>query len=197
MFSFNPRSYERSDYHQDQFRKSFHCFNPRSYERSDKSMVLARWIVHQFQSTLLRKERRKTFYSTPVQSQFQSTLLRKERPIADNAGVTTCAVSIHAPTKGATWNWSIKDGSTRCFNPRSYERSDCCSRIYCNYIGWFQSTLLRKERRLFPDVEWPWPAFQSTLLRKERLVFCRQMQTIRQFQSTLLRKERHCQESAG
>ena len=33
-------------------------------------------------------------------------------------------VSIHAPTKGATLPGYRRHQSSRCFNPRSYERSD-------------------------------------------------------------------------
>ena len=55
-----------------------------------------------FQSTLLRKERRMTAEQEQQLNQFQSTLLRKERQQFDVSLFSAAAVSIHAPTKGAT-----------------------------------------------------------------------------------------------
>ena len=79
-------------------------FNPRSYERSDST-------IQDF---------------LEEQSKFQSTLLRKERPGGSDRVWVITLVSIHAPTKGATLNNQINSLLSYCFNPRSYERSDCC-----------------------------------------------------------------------
>ena len=55
--SFNPRSYERSDYPPALRRYTYNGFNPRSYERSDAFDEKQRQEKKEFQSTLLRKER--------------------------------------------------------------------------------------------------------------------------------------------
>ena len=78
------------------------CFNPRSYERSDASSSLLVQTIIMFQSTLLRKERPKWLETSDVWN----------------------AVSIHAPTKGATDVVRAKNVDMSGFNPRSYERSD-------------------------------------------------------------------------
>ena len=55
-------------------------FNPRSYERSDKSRLRVSVLC----------------------SKFQSTLLREERLSQKGYGIKEAAISIHAPTRGAT-----------------------------------------------------------------------------------------------
>ena len=120
-------------------------------------------------------------------------------------------VSIHAPTKGATISHLRTFTFYVCFNPRSYERSDCIglSQRLLNLVSIhaptkgatrmilrllllyrFQSTLLRKERRTAADIAHGCIQFQSTLLRKERLSHKEPAKSILKFQSTLLRKER-------
>ena len=147
-----------------------YSFNPRSYERSDILQLQPKIPLQQFQSTLLRKERQQTcdiFKSHTVVSihaptkgaththlfqrprhRFQSTLLRKERLSFTSVVSDVSRVSIHAPTKGATGSF--------CQLQRRY---------------WFQSTLLRKERLYSEETETITLEFQSTLLRKERRDF--------------------------
>ena len=78
---FNPRSHEGSDENLCFSVPLRHCFNPRSHEGSDDL-----------------ESRNKN----PPQ-RFQSTLPRRERLVRFTAAVCRFPVSIHAPTKGATW----------------------------------------------------------------------------------------------
>ena len=61
---------------------------------------------------------------------FQSTLPRRERHGALNYCFATLLVSIHAPTKGATYGAFNKLSVDRSFNPRSHEGSDCGARYF-------------------------------------------------------------------
>ena len=101
---------------------------------------------------------------------FQSTLPRRERHSAFAAINPSIVISIHTPTKGATWNNSTHTytvtaisihtptkGATCLniykprkdvnFNPHSHEGSDCRSRTRPTMITVFQSTLPRRERQ--------------------------------------------------
>ena len=121
---FNPRSYERSDKALDTAIKALIGFNPRSYERSDSGLFAGSLLQTLFQSTLLRKERPIVSMVKELFHVFQSTLLRKERRKFKSIGTDHNHVSIHAPTKGATKMLRNLRRMERCFNPRSYERSD-------------------------------------------------------------------------
>ena len=124
-----------------------------------------------FQSTLLRKERQRERLTDDEVNAFQSTLLRKERLPINPLGEVQKAVSIHAPTKGATTDGFMQADyiTVSIHAPTKGATSGRCSAV-CSGI-WFQSTLLRKERLdpvnfvLYTD------EFQSTLLRKERQQF--------------------------
>ena len=77
-----------------------------------------------FQSTLPRGERR---YPPPHPFdvlKFQSTLPRGERPKSNMDTIWINQVSIHAPTRGATYSKSKEDHKHVGFNPRSHEGSD-------------------------------------------------------------------------
>ena len=79
-------------------------------------------------------------------SWFQSTLPRGERPHLAAHRAVAVAVSIHAPTRGATlWkDWPAFIGS---FNPRSHEGSDISRISHSRKSYRFQSTLPRGERQ--------------------------------------------------
>ena len=77
--SFNPRSYTRSDVYTRQLQSPLHRFNPRSYTRSDVGQGANRRLNHSFNP-------RSYTMSDP-----------SDRPIE-----ILQAVSIHAPTRGAT-----------------------------------------------------------------------------------------------
>ena len=79
-FSFNPRSYKRSDCHNTHFLVSSSAFNPRSYKRSDFIQGNQKKMTIHFQSTLLQEERH------PIRYIFRIKY----------------TLSIHAPTRGAT-----------------------------------------------------------------------------------------------
>ena len=79
---FNPRSHEGSDHQDHGYRPHPGGFNPRSHEGSDKNGSS----------------------SAEVYIWFQSTLPRRERPMCASISFPiVTAVSIHAPTKGATF----------------------------------------------------------------------------------------------
>ena len=56
------------------------------------------------------------------------------------------SVSIHAPTRGATWSLGIPSIHAFCFNPRSHEGSDGAGDVQQLATYQFQSTLPRGER---------------------------------------------------
>ncbi len=60
---------------------------------------------------------------TPA-NKFQSTLPRGERLVHQRAWRRARAISIHAPTRGATWSWSSCTQTFTNFNPRSHAGSD-------------------------------------------------------------------------
>ena len=101
--------------------------------------------VVQFQSTLPRRERLTCVAVVTLPRSFQSTLPRRERQRGmEDAAMQTgfnprshegsdivagtvslgVYVSIHAPTKGATYIFLTVDCNHACFNPRSHEGSD-------------------------------------------------------------------------
>ena len=77
---FNPRSHEGSDFRFQTNDQGRLHFNPRSHEGSDKAAHISIVCGQLFQSTLPRRERRETSLHL----------------------MHICAISIHAPTKGAT-----------------------------------------------------------------------------------------------
>ena len=129
---FNPRSHEGSDH--STARRSFSSsdFNPRSHEGSDHfskaSITASKISIHAptkgatgkklhpyrrlgFQSTLPRRERPISVLINIKLRRFQSTLPRRERHQNETTGYQTALISIHAPTKGATFeNWSDGNG---------------------------------------------------------------------------------------
>ena len=106
-----------------------------------------------------------------MMTRFQSTLPRGERHFLDLRILRFQAISIHAPTRGATimvlhfhsifinFNPRSHEGSdfiegvlmdiVKNFNPRSHEGSDTCCSIRSSYYKRFQSTLPRGERQQF------------------------------------------------
>ena len=79
-----------------------------------------------FQSTLLQEERHCYFFTHITPLYFQSTLLQEERQHKVYAYVNANILSIHAPTRGATFLFG--------------------SNLHHFYL--FQSTLLQEERRI-------------------------------------------------
>ena len=102
-------------------------------------------------------------------SVFQSTLPRRERRTERAHLAWAADVSIHAPTKGATFHLLSFLKKSLSFNPRSHEGSDAENVIILSYICLFQSTLPRRERRSSRCMSRINSTFQSTLPRRERL----------------------------
>ena len=186
-------------------------FNPRSHEGSDGLTWNYELYTQAFQSTLPRRERPVTSLWKKSTRLFQSTLPRRERHIefivlktfeddfnprshegSDYViifGLRRAAISIHAPTKGATTAFSTKalfteisihaptKGATppsfcshltvRDFNPRSHEGSDGYEYLQSSehnisiHAPTKGATYYYKDRN---DME----KFQSTLPRRER-----------------------------
>ena len=78
-------------------------FNPRSYKRSDFYQQTHDIVTLQFQSTLLQEERLLCHLYVLLHCQFQSTLLQEERHESVCGRVPEQTISIHAPTRGATF----------------------------------------------------------------------------------------------
>ena len=144
---------------------------------------------------------------------FQSTLPRRERPAQADKQNKWNAVSIHAPTKGATGISIIIFFSNACFNPRSHEGSDdniieISKNQYVSIHAPTKGatpahTALRTLKTGFNPrshegsdqknvlLKWKIYLFQSTLPRRERPTAMPISQPCSVFQSTLPRRERH------
>ena len=99
-------------------------------------------------------------------------------------------LSIHAPTRGATYPSVYSYTLPSSFNPRSYKRSDFTQIILTGALSCFQSTLLQEERPNAAPVNTLSFDFQSTLLQEERQNTRASYTQIIFFQSTLLQEER-------
>ena len=100
---FNPRSHEGIDVQKLVDKLSdITDFNPRSHEGSDCGKGLQRSTTLLFQSTLPRGERLPIPQRQSERILFQSTLPRGERRSRSVYSLCHYAISIHAPTRGAT-----------------------------------------------------------------------------------------------
>ena len=143
--NFNPRSHERSD---DVYRCIGHVIvisiHAPTRGATVKAAITAPSITT-FQSTLPREERPDPRTLTYMVGTFQSTLPREERRDCLRCPPCLSAISIHAPTRGATNLFNEGDTESLFqstlpreerlyrilfpvpfynFNPRSHERSD-------------------------------------------------------------------------
>ena len=98
---FNPRSHERSDGYGPDDRETIRHFNPRSHERSDNVRMA---------------DLEKDLDFNPRSHERSDRSLRQFRRRA--------YISIHAPTRGATYTTFRMIICFLDFNPRSHERSD-------------------------------------------------------------------------
>ena len=166
-YYFNPRSHERSDLATQKLPLPHRYFNPRSHERSDKAQnYLKRYYIisihaptrgatsaspsqsndiRLFQSTLPREERQSNLTLCSFCLHFNPRSHERSDDVIISAAVIS-AISIHAPTRGATRKRDPAfvifqkfqstlpreerpiASATRLiisyFNPRSHERSD-------------------------------------------------------------------------
>ena len=120
---FNPRSHEGSDGFNIPFQVSEDGFNPRSHEGSDVETRQKTTKMLAFQSTLPRGERQSSSYITLQLEQVSIHAPTRGATFKPNGQNVDYIVSIHAPTRGATLH------SVRKL-----------------YIRLFQSTLPRGER---------------------------------------------------
>ena len=81
-------------------------FNPHSHEGSDRALGQMKTNGRLFQSTLPRRERLASMDNNLAVIQFQSTLPRRERRFWDRKNARGNWISIHTPTKGATFCYS-------------------------------------------------------------------------------------------
>ena len=167
--NFNPRSHEGSDWVRLPTCPAWRNFNPRSHEGSDTRTTRISDLIIPFQSTLPRGERRVADRYGVQFPEFQSTLPRGERRHLPHQRRQHQAISIHAPTRGATLHSEVSGGVAHIsihaptrgatasttstastpsnFNPRSHEGSDNVVWLVDLYQKLFQSTLPRGERR--------------------------------------------------
>ena len=143
-YSFNPRSYKRSDKLWSCASDLHYTFNPRSYKRSDIfscHLQPARQLsIHAptrgatlqsvhclkligFQSTLLQEERLQCARSVWLYIRFQSTLLQEERrKLVRKHGIVGAFQSTLLQEERRENPHFVEIIET--FNPRSYKRSD-------------------------------------------------------------------------
>ena len=154
---FNPRSHVGSDGACEDTLRYPTGFNPRSHVGSDAHVNNNHYLCNRFQSTLPRGERRS--HRTPLK-QIRSFNPRSHvgSDNLDTYKAKQIAVSIHAPTWGAT-----------CLDP-----SSVCAPL-------FQSTLPRGERPCLSSLASLNKRFQSTLPRGERLWHLSTQRTIISF----------------
>ncbi|RZB32344.1 MAG: hypothetical protein SRB2_04349 [Desulfobacteraceae bacterium Eth-SRB2] len=163
-----------------------------------------------FQSTLPHGERRQEMTELSPDISFNPRS-RTGSDLSDGKSGAECAVSIHAPARGATRSrtpWDIERlfqstlphgerhlqpihlAAPRRFNPRSRTGSDFRSQANGGAHELFQSTLPHGERRFGPAPATAFGAFQSTLPHGERPVHKSNQAACLLFQSTLPHGER-------
>ena len=98
-------------------------FNPRSHERSDLYQKKGYFSQIQFQSTLPREERQRTVLYRTCGRYFNPRSHERSDIVHCNC-FKYIGISIHAPTRGATFQQKGGRGGSQYFNPRSHERSD-------------------------------------------------------------------------
>ncbi len=166
-----------------------------------------------FQSTLPRRERQRVTAYNVTRNKISIHAPAKGATQDKLKELEASKISIHAPAKGATLHTAIIFPSLSNFNPRSREGSDNVPLDVSEMDTPFQSTLPRRERRLFSAIRSRIyiisihaPAkgatiyvadlvvlqflFQSTLPRRERRGCRIPSKIFTGFQSTLPRRER-------
>ena len=183
---------------------------PRRERRMMKGML---WLGFRFQSTLPRRERQRVTAYNVTRNKISIHAPAKGATQDKLKELEASKISIHAPAKGATLHTAIIFPSLSNFNPRSREGSDNVPLDVSEMDTPFQSTLPRRERRLFSAIRSRIyiisihaPAkgatiyvadlvvlqflFQSTLPRRERRGCRIPSKIFTGFQSTLPRRER-------
>ena len=123
----------------------FLYFNPRSHEGSDVLRRLPSAVLRYFNPRSREGSDILCFLIWPDSLAFQSTLPRRERRDSIDTAVSSAAISIHAPAKGATTinQWSMPTNIFQSTLPRR-------ERLWLSWglirVVKFQSTLPRRER---------------------------------------------------
>ena len=122
-----------------------------------------------FQSTLPRREWLDDFFANvyPLGISIHTPAKGVTKNI--NTGATGPTISIHTPAKGVTNIFDKRRFFGNYFNPHSREGSDRYEGLSSRRRGKFQSTLPRREWRLFICIYSSQSRFQSTLPRREWL----------------------------
>ena len=165
---FNPRSHEGSDdisinriYSNDMFQSTlprrerlksgdtlsgiaaFQSTLPRRERPVDAEIIQSAAV---FQSTLPRRERRQNMSPGCLTLWFQSTLPRRERHFLLGFFGVSAPVSIHAPTKGATYVNKAEAEKTEV-SIHAPTKGATWLQVFISESTLFQSTLPRRERR--------------------------------------------------
>ena len=169
----------------------FLYFNPRSHERSDQGTKLFKMLLYNFNP---RSHERSDYLSI---GNLHSIAISIHAPTRGATYLATAVlpfavcISIHAPTRGATMQMLPLSDRLCHFNPRSHERSDNYLINSQVFYLLFQSTLPREERPCSSISKIIKACiFQSTLPREERRITQQENTAREEFQSTLPREER-------
>ena len=124
VLRFNPRSHAGSDIRLAAHDRQHRRFNPRSHAGSDSICTGRQGITFSFNPRSHAGSDVRRAAAPARMVPFQSTLPRGERRAPLWQVHMLCDVSIHAPTRGATWGCRMARRRSSCFNPRSHAGSD-------------------------------------------------------------------------
>ena len=99
-------------------------FNPRTHEGCDTASPIIMPIISKFQSTHPRGVRHEYCVENVHGVEFQSTHPRGVRLCIRRNVVCASVISIHAPTRGATFSINYSMSNINNFNPRTHEGCD-------------------------------------------------------------------------
>ena len=133
---FNPRSHKRSDSAIICLITGNNHFNPRSHKRSDSTLHSRKKEIEQFQSTLPQEERRARSPPALRLSDFNPRSHKRSDLAFRHVGCQP-GISIHAPTRGATYRLCFLRPPQTYFNPRSHKRSDASAAAASSYPFYF------------------------------------------------------------
>ena len=126
---FNPRTHTGCDCRSFSFLriiKKFQSTHPHGVRHTDKALPV---ISNQFQSTHPHGVRPSAFRLPVFVFLFQSTHPHGVRHISKTISTRYIVVSIHAPTRGATFNGFVGSARSTGFNPRTHTGCDAAEAI--------------------------------------------------------------------
>ena len=162
------------------------CFNPRSHAGSDASMPIYVNGVYQFQSTFPRGERLNNASKARMRAAVSIHAPTRGATNPTTLRASHFTVSIHAPTRGATQSVNHCVRICGSFNPRSRAGSDQGRRVF----RWLARVSIHAPARgatLIVSASSRRSRFQSTLPRGERPTWHMHCISSGMFQSTLPR----------